>query len=326
MAQPYYANSHVNEASLLARRQQSAPYFQQLLPSLPPLSQLLEQRNKEESQDILSGPGPGLTTQPLTQYQPVYYNDASSGSTTNGSTAPVSIVVDPSTTTSITTSSSIATSSIPTTTLPNITTTATTHSMVAPDMFAPSLMDHGFTPMLPMDIYGTDIATAAAAAAAAVAAAGGSVPVNTGLLHHPSQLMTEEELDHHRRVRHASVSSTSSDKVYSFVAIPGTNQKKRPRRRYDEVERLYHCNWPGCTKSYGTLNHLNAHVSMQKHGAKRHPSEFKEMRKEWRRQKKEREAAKRAADEMTQASMQHVYPPQLSYHLQPTTLAFNGFY
>ncbi|KAI8889274.1 hypothetical protein K501DRAFT_159978, partial [Backusella circina FSU 941] len=80
-----------------------------------------------------------------------------------------------------------------------------------------------------------------------------------------------------------------SDKVYSFVAIPGANQKKRPRRRYDEIERLYHCNWPGCTKSYGTLNHLNAHVSMQQHGPKRHPNEFKEMRKEWRRQKKERE-------------------------------------
>jgi hypothetical protein len=71
-----------------------------------------------------------------------------------------------------------------------------------------------------------------------------------------------------RRERNSSVSSSvSSDtnKVYSFVAIPGTNQKKRPRRRYDEIERLYHCNWQGCSKAYGTLNHLNAHVSMQKH-------------------------------------------------------------
>jgi len=71
-----------------------------------------------------------------------------------------------------------------------------------------------------------------------------------------------------RRERNASVSSTASsdtNKVYSFVAIPGTNQKKRPRRRYDEIERLYHCNWQGCSKAYGTLNHLNAHVSMQKH-------------------------------------------------------------
>ncbi|KAI7895909.1 uncharacterized protein EV154DRAFT_412698 [Mucor mucedo] len=97
------------------------------------------------------------------------------------------------------------------------------------------------------------------------------------------------------RQRQLSNSSTSSaEKIYSFVAIPGTNQKKRPRRRYDEIERLYHCKWPACTKAYGTLNHLNAHVSMQKHGPKRHPAEFKEMRKEWRRQKKEREANKKA--------------------------------
>jgi hypothetical protein len=71
---------------------------------------------------------------------------------------------------------------------------------------------------------------------------------------------------HNNRQRQLSNSSASSaEKIYSFVAIPGTNQKKRPRRRYDEIERLYHCNYAGCTKAYGTLNHLNAHVSMQKH-------------------------------------------------------------
>ncbi|ORZ17728.1 hypothetical protein BCR42DRAFT_325942 [Absidia repens] len=91
-------------------------------------------------------------------------------------------------------------------------------------------------------------------------------------------------------------SQDTLEKNYSFVSIPGANQRKRPRRRYDEIERLYHCTWPGCTKSYGTLNHLNAHVSMQKHGEKRHPSEFKEMRRNWRRQKKEREVAKKAAE------------------------------
>ncbi|ORE07446.1 hypothetical protein BCV72DRAFT_226711 [Rhizopus microsporus var. microsporus] len=68
-----------------------------------------------------------------------------------------------------------------------------------------------------------------------------------------------------RQLSNASSASSSVEKIYSFVEIPGTNQKKRPRRRYDEIERLYHCNWPGCTKAYGTLNHLNAHVSMQKH-------------------------------------------------------------
>ncbi|KAI8065995.1 hypothetical protein BDF21DRAFT_345940 [Thamnidium elegans] len=139
------------------------------------------------------------------------------------------------------------------------------------------------------------------------------------------------------RQRQLSSSSTSStEKIYSFVAIPGTNQKKRPRRRFDEIERLYHCNWAECTKAYGTLNHLNAHVSMQKHGSKRHPSEFKEMRKEWRRQKKEREARKKANEDVMN-NQQHMISDNAinsnSYNnfqpygqLPPGTMSLNGFY
>lgn len=59
--------------------------------------------------------------------------------------------------------------------------------------------------------------------------------------------------------------------VYSFVPIPGAQQHKRPRRRYEEIERMYKCGWHGCEKAYGTLNHLNAHVTMQSHGIKRTP-------------------------------------------------------
>ncbi|KAI0251807.1 hypothetical protein BJV78DRAFT_1114471, partial [Lactifluus subvellereus] len=76
-------------------------------------------------------------------------------------------------------------------------------------------------------------------------------------------------------------------KTYSFVSLPGNAVRKRPRRRYDEIERLYHCSWTGCTKSYGTLNHLNAHIVMQRHGNKRTPAEFKELRKQWRKAKKD---------------------------------------
>ncbi|KAJ6518837.1 hypothetical protein C8R45DRAFT_917968 [Mycena sanguinolenta] len=79
----------------------------------------------------------------------------------------------------------------------------------------------------------------------------------------------------------------NNKKTYSFVALPGNAVRKRPRRRYDEIERLYHCSWPDCNKAYGTLNHLNAHVQMQKHGAKRSPNEFKELRKQWRKAKKD---------------------------------------
>lgn len=59
--------------------------------------------------------------------------------------------------------------------------------------------------------------------------------------------------------------------VYSFVPIPGSQQHKRPRRRFEEIERMYKCGWNGCEKAYGTLNHLNAHVTMQSHGTKRTP-------------------------------------------------------
>ncbi|KAI5298325.1 hypothetical protein KEM55_003538 [Ascosphaera atra] len=90
--------------------------------------------------------------------------------------------------------------------------------------------------------------------------------------------------------------------VYSFVPIPGTQQHKRPRRRYEEIERMYKCGWNGCEKAYGTLNHLNAHVTMQSHGAKRTPEEFKEIRKEWKARKKEEEARRKAAEERERAA------------------------
>ncbi|KAG0302931.1 hypothetical protein BGZ97_002117, partial [Linnemannia gamsii] len=56
-------------------------------------------------------------------------------------------------------------------------------------------------------------------------------------------------------------SCVNGSKVYSFVPLSGVNSKKRPRRRFDEIE-----------QAYGTLNHLNAHVHMQKHGPKRLPA------------------------------------------------------
>lgn len=63
----------------------------------------------------------------------------------------------------------------------------------------------------------------------------------------------------------------AEDGSLQFVSLGGPAPRKRPRRRYDEIERLYLCGWNGCEKSYGTLNHLNAHVAMQKHGEKRLP-------------------------------------------------------
>lgn len=63
-----------------------------------------------------------------------------------------------------------------------------------------------------------------------------------------------------------------SQRTYAFISLAGSTIRKRRRRREDEIERLYSCSFEGCTKTYGTLNHLNAHVTMQKHGPKRHAS------------------------------------------------------
>ncbi|SPO02907.1 related to putative transcriptional regulator [Cephalotrichum gorgonifer] len=97
-------------------------------------------------------------------------------------------------------------------------------------------------------------------------------------------------------------SQQRANQVYSFVPIPGSQQHKRPRRRYEEIERMYKCGWNGCEKAYGTLNHLNAHVTMQGHGSKRTPDEFKEIRKEWKQRKKEEEAQRKADDERQRAA------------------------
>ncbi|KAL5084067.1 C2H2 finger domain transcription factor con7 [Trichoderma cf. simile WF8] len=104
----------------------------------------------------------------------------------------------------------------------------------------------------------------------------------------------------------ASAPQQRPSQVYSFVPIPGAQQHKRPRRRYEEIERMYKCGWNGCEKAYGTLNHLNAHVTMQSHGQKRTPEEFKEIRKEWKQRKKEEEAQRKAEEERQRAAAVNV--------------------
>ncbi|XAO24905.1 hypothetical protein I312_103714 [Cryptococcus bacillisporus CA1280] len=96
--------------------------------------------------------------------------------------------------------------------------------------------------------------------------------------------------------------NSTNDQMQFMSLSTGPGQKKRPRRRYEEIERLYPCGWNGCEKSYGTLNHLNAHVMTQKHGEKRLPAEFKEMRKAWRKKKREHASAQANSQYMTNAS------------------------
>lgn len=91
-------------------------------------------------------------------------------------------------------------------------------------------------------------------------------------LYHTAHSMNGLDKSHPHHLHHSSSHHHHQHPhTYNFIPLP-SQPKKRPRRRFEEIERLYNCNYPGCNKAYGTLNHLNAHVSMQKHGPKRLPA------------------------------------------------------
>lgn len=55
-----------------------------------------------------------------------------------------------------------------------------------------------------------------------------------------------------------------------FCLLFSTTMKDQTRMRTDAY--VFADSFPACQKAYGTLNHLNAHVTMQKHGVKRSPA------------------------------------------------------
>lgn len=65
------------------------------------------------------------------------------------------------------------------------------------------------------------------------------------------------------------------------AAAPQPQQKSRRfRRRYYQIYRKYSCLFPGCTKSYGLLNHLNTHIVTKKHGLRKSKADFKHIDKD----------------------------------------------
>lgn len=54
------------------------------------------------------------------------------------------------------------------------------------------------------------------------------------------------------------------------------SKHRRFRRRYYQIFRKYNCLFPGCTKSYGSLNHLNTHIVTKKHGLRKSKQDFKD--------------------------------------------------
>lgn len=54
-------------------------------------------------------------------------------------------------------------------------------------------------------------------------------------------------------------------------------KSRRFRRRYHQIHRKYKCPHEECTKSYGSLNHLNTHIVTKKHGQRLSKAEFKRL-------------------------------------------------
>ncbi|SNX84102.1 uncharacterized protein MEPE_02810 [Melanopsichium pennsylvanicum] len=55
----------------------------------------------------------------------------------------------------------------------------------------------------------------------------------------------------------------------------------RRRRKSEEVERKYRCDFDGCDKAYGTLNHLNTHRATNEHGPRLNAVGYRRAHEEW---------------------------------------------
>ncbi|KAJ9476442.1 putative zinc finger protein, partial [Pseudozyma hubeiensis] len=57
----------------------------------------------------------------------------------------------------------------------------------------------------------------------------------------------------------------------------------RRRRKSEEVDRKYRCDFDGCDKAYGTLNHLNTHRATNEHGPRLNAVGYRRAYAEWER-------------------------------------------
>ena len=64
--------------------------------------------------------------------------------------------------------------------------------------------------------------------------------------------------------------SNSSSESNKEIVKP----RRRVRRRYNQILRKFSCTFPQCNKSYGSLNHLNAHIVTKKHGKRKSRADF----------------------------------------------------
>lgn len=59
-----------------------------------------------------------------------------------------------------------------------------------------------------------------------------------------------------------------------YHQVPENRAPRRFRRRYNQIDRIFPCTFPGCAKSYGLLNHLNTHIKKKGHGTCKSKAEF----------------------------------------------------
>lgn len=88
--------------------------------------------------------------------------------------------------------------------------------------------------------------------------ASGSDTSVQGLSSPRSPQLLKQQVQTPSRADSARNSGGRNSKTYSFVSLPGNAVKKRPRRRYDEIERLYQCRSVSCALSAATLNSCKA--------------------------------------------------------------------
>ncbi|CDW98269.1 hypothetical protein [Sporisorium scitamineum] len=73
------------------------------------------------------------------------------------------------------------------------------------------------------------------------------------------------------------------NKGQSSSTSSGGIRRIRRRRKSEEVERKYRCDFDGCDKAYGTLNHLNTHRATNKHGPRLNAVGYRKAYAEWER-------------------------------------------
>lgn len=91
-----------------------------------------------------------------------------------------------------------------------------------------------------------------------------------------SYFYTEGGIDN----QHSPSSEYFAQKFAARAHISPSNlilRNRRFRRRYHQIYRKYKCLSPGCSKSYGSLNHLNTHIVTKNHGHRMSKAECQDL-------------------------------------------------